>query len=425
MATLQTETITKIQFRRGPTSDRTGVTLSDGEPGWDVTQNKLYVGSSALQYPAIPVETGGYLKYHDTATGGIGIDITSFVASSELQAAITTSVTNTVLVSSIPGLVGTDRYKEITFPNDGGSYVDNTLYYKVTKDASTHMLFGYYRLFSGKTYPTIHSEGSVTGTDETIYLGVDNVLAATDTDPAAVRTSIGIDDSGVYADNIFVEDKFDTAADAQVLLPSNTKVGDKTITDFINTIIVNPPDNVNLPTNARIGGINIETYIANKIQNGLTGLQSAGSIRYITTDLMFSASGGSGGAATTSDQGFKIWQKKTYGIGGDAGSNIPTNATAVVLRAELGVHARSGNDAKLTLKMRHSYTSGPSTSIAIPETDICVVGIVHNGLQDTSHGNVIFEIPYDSADPTIEFFAKEGPGMDWRFAYVYAIGYRT
>jgi hypothetical protein len=75
MPNTQTETITKIQLRRGSTSDRTSIELSDGEPGWDTAQKTLYVGQEGVQYPAISVPALGALQYD--AEGQLVINFTA------------------------------------------------------------------------------------------------------------------------------------------------------------------------------------------------------------------------------------------------------------------------------------------------------------------------------------------------------------
>lgn len=47
-----------IQVRRGTTAERTAVVLDSGEPGWDTTEKKLYVGDGST-YGGIAVGSGG------------------------------------------------------------------------------------------------------------------------------------------------------------------------------------------------------------------------------------------------------------------------------------------------------------------------------------------------------------------------------
>ena len=89
MATTTTETITKIQFRRGTTADRGNATLSVGEPGWDTDQKILYIGTGdPSEGPGVPciqfssefeVGTDGVKINFDDSTG-TGFNFTSFLS---------------------------------------------------------------------------------------------------------------------------------------------------------------------------------------------------------------------------------------------------------------------------------------------------------------------------------------------------------
>jgi hypothetical protein len=283
MATVQTETITKIQFRRGTTTEREGVTLSDGEPGWDKDQKILYVGTPGGQHtPVLPIKTGGFLQWSGI-TGtvppsspiGLSVDIQSIVDSPEIIALIEAKCGSILPSPTVPGTIGDEYGGGITLPPSIPNPTDTRLYYKIDRGNGQYMILGYYRKVqingNSVAMPTIYAESGNVQPDsehEIVYLGEDNALAVTRDGPVEVRAKIpgGIaQGSGIYTDKLYVGDTLEMPPEGVAVLPTNTKIVNQTLGDVINNtvnnVFVNPPANMDLPPSVRINGKTLQNYI--------------------------------------------------------------------------------------------------------------------------------------------------------------------
>ena len=121
----------KFKLRRGIASLWTGVTLAEGEPGYDITNNILKIGQTGVTWASLPAINAGVatlIPVNTTVSGTTTSLVLTLATSGTYYSITTTSLTTLTISGAVGGASGnfwvlrnnTSSYLSLTVATTGG-----------------------------------------------------------------------------------------------------------------------------------------------------------------------------------------------------------------------------------------------------------------------------------------------------------------